>query len=113
MLTVSVSFFFHTGIFLNLIVNLPEPQHEKTMVVTTRRVKQISLAYLGNRSFRYKVVSIQSRFDTSRFDTNSSGEIAQKFDYFKEILQLNKKNILGEILRSLSEVRETTYTSKE
>ena len=41
------------------------------------------------------VVSIQSRFDTSRFDTNSSSEI------------------LGEYLRSLSQVRGTIYTSNE
>ena len=35
------------------------------------------------------------RFDTSRFDTNSSSEIAQKFHHFKLSLQLNKKSILG------------------
>ena len=38
------------------------------------------------------VVSMQSRFDTSRFDTNSSSEI------------------LGEYRRSLSQVRGTIYT---
>ena len=41
------------------------------------------------------VVSIQSRFDTSRFDINSSSEI------------------LSEYLRSLSQVRGTIYTSNE
>ena len=30
-------------------------------------------------------------FDTSRFDTNSSGEIAQKFHHFKYNLHVNKK----------------------
>ena len=38
------------------------------------------------------VISIQSRFDTSRFDTNSSSEISKKS------LHLTKKNILGEYL---------------
>ena len=33
-------------------------------------------------------------FDTSRFDMNSSGEIAQKFHHFKYNLHVNqKKNI--------------------
>ena len=41
------------------------------------------------------VVSMQSRFDTSRFDTNSSSEIS------------------GEYLRSLSQVSGTIYTSNE
>ena len=30
-------------------------------------------------------------FDTSRFDTNSSGEIAQKFHHFKYNLHVNQK----------------------
>ena len=39
-------------------------------------------------------------FDTSRFDTNSSGEIAQKFHHFKYNLHVNKKKHLGRIYNS-------------
>ena len=43
------------------------------------------------------VVLIQSRFDTSRFDTNWSTYIAQKFWSLQVYsLWVNKKNILGE-----------------
>ena len=54
-----------------------------------------------------------SRFNTSRFDPNSSSEIAQKFFPFKCSLRVNKKNILGEYLRPLNQVRGTIYTSNE
>ena len=39
----------------------------------------------------------------------------KNFGHFKYSLRVNKKNILGEYLRSLSQVRETTfiYTSNE
>ena len=39
-------------------------------------------------------------FDTSRFDMNSSGEIAQKFHHFKYNLHVNKKKRLGRIYNS-------------
>ena len=43
------------------------------------------------------VVSKQSRFDTSRFDTNSSNDIAQNFRSLQVYnLRANMKNILGE-----------------
>ena len=43
------------------------------------------------------VVSKQSRFDTSRFDTNSSNDIAQDFRSLQVYnLRVNMKNILGE-----------------
>ena len=39
MLTVSLPFVRHTGIFLNLTVNFPEPREEKTIVVTHKASK--------------------------------------------------------------------------
>ena len=42
------------------------------------------------------VDSIQSLFDTIRFDTNSSCKIAKNFVNFKYSLRVSKKNILGE-----------------
>ena len=57
----------------------------------------------GNRSFRSKVVSIQAQ----------AVKLHKKFFHFKYSLRVNKKNILGEYLRSLSQVCETIYTSNE
>ena len=45
---------------------------------------------------RKLVVAIQSRFDTSVFDTNSRSEIAQKIVHFQYSLRVDKKSILGE-----------------
>ena len=46
---------------------------------------------------REPVVSKQSSFDTSRFDTNSSNDIAQNFRSLQVYnLRANMKNILGE-----------------
>ena len=65
----------------------------------------------GNWSFLY----LLSRFDTSRFDTNSSSETAQNFRSLqvKFAVEPQKKTFWVNILRSLSQVRETIYTSKE
>ena len=42
-------------------------------------------------------ITVQNRFDTIRFDTNSSSHIAQKFRSLQVYsLRVNKKNILGE-----------------
>ena len=49
------------------------------------------------------VVSIQTQ--TVKLNKN--------FVHFKYSLRVNKKNILGEYLRSLSQVRGTIYTSNE
>ena len=48
-------------------------------------------------SFRYKVVSIQSRFDTSRFDTNSGSEIPQKFPSLQVKFAIEQENHFGRI----------------
>ena len=47
--------------------------------------------------------TMQSRFNTSHFDMNSSSEIAQKFVHFKFSLNVN-------ILYSLSQVCGAIYT---
>ena len=61
------------------------------------------------------VITESAVAEAARFDTNSSSENAKNFGHFKYSLRVNKKNILGEYLRSLSQVRETTciYTSNE
>ena len=55
------------------------------------------------RDFRKPVVSIQTQ--AVKFHKN--------FVHFKYSLRVNKKNILGEYLRSLSQVPGTIYTSNE
>ena len=56
-----------------------------------------------SRDFRKPVVSIQTQ--AVKFHKN--------FVHFKYSLRVNKKNILGEYLRSLSQVPGTIYTSNE
>ena len=60
-------------------------------------------AYTRNRSFQYKLVSIQTQ----------AVKLNKNFVHFKYSLQVNKKNILGEYLCSLSQVRGTIYTLTE
>ena len=55
------------------------------------------------RDFRKPVVSIQT--PAVKFHKN--------FVHFKYSLRVNKKNILSEYLRSLSQVRGIIYTSNE
>ena len=55
------------------------------------------------RDFSKPFVSIQTQ--AVKFHKN--------FVYFKYSLRVNKKNILGEYLRSLSQVPGTIYTSNE
>ena len=53
--------------------------------------------------------------DTSIFDTNLNSAIEEKFVHFKTGYSSrdNKKNIWGNTLPSLSQVRGTIYTSTE
>ena len=46
---------------------------KKTYIISVGRVRKH-----GNRALRYNVISLQSRFDTSRFYTTSSTEITSK-----------------------------------
>ena len=55
---------------------------------------------------RKLVVAIQSRFDTSVFDTNSRSEIAQKHI----VCAWTRKVFWVNIFHSLSQVRRTMYT---
>ena len=55
------------------------------------------------RDFRKPVVPIQTQ----------AVKFHKKFVHFKYSLRVNKKNILGEYLRSLSQVPGTIYTSNE
>ena len=64
--------------------------------------------YTRNRSFQYKLVlilfvSIQTQ----------AVKLNKNFVHFKYSLRVNKKNILGEYLCSLSQIRGTIYTSNE
>ena len=64
--------------------------------------------YTRNRSFQYKLVSIPFvSIQTQAVKQNKN------FVHFKYILRVNKKNILGEYLHSLSQVRGTIYTSNK
>ena len=64
--------------------------------------------YTGNRSFQYKLVSILFvSIQTQAVKLNKN------FVHFKYSLRVNKKNILGEYLCSLSQIRGTIYTSNE
>ena len=61
--------------------------------------------YTRNRSFQYKLVSILFvSIQTQAVKLNKN------FVHFKYSLQVNKKNIFGEYLCSLSQVRGTIYT---
>ena len=52
--------------------------------------------------------------ETCRFDTNSSSEIAQNFQLLQVKFAIEqKKTFWVNILRSLSQLREPIYTSKE
>ena len=62
-----------------------------------------SCVFRLGRDFRKPVVSIQT--PAVKFHKN--------FVHFKYSLRVNKKNILGEYLRSLSQVPGTIYTSNE
>ena len=64
--------------------------------------------YTRNRPFRYKVVSMQ----VVSIQTQDV-KLHENFVHFKYSLRVNKKNIWGEYLRSLSQVRGTVYTSNE
>ena len=55
------------------------------------------------RDFRKPVVSIQTQ----------AVKFHKKFVHFKYSLRVNKKNMLGEYLRSVSQVPGTIYTSNE
>ena len=66
------------------------------MLHTKRFIFKIIDSLMKNLGVWKPVSSIQSCFNTSCFDTNSSSEISQKLDHFEKSLQLNKKNILGE-----------------
>lgn len=59
-----------------------------------------------------RVISIQSRFDKSCFDMNSSSEIAQKFHSLQDKFAIELEKHFGQIL-FLSQVHETIYISKE
>ena len=64
--------------------------------------------YTRNRSFQYKLVSILFvSIQTQAVKLNKN------FVHFKYSLRVNKKNILGEYLCSLSQIRGTIYTSNE
>ena len=41
------------------------------------------------------VISIQSRFNTNRFDTNSSSEISQKVESLQEMFAFEQEKRLG------------------
>ena len=64
--------------------------------------------YTRNRSFQYKLVSILFvSIQTQAVKLNKN------FVHFKYSLRVNKKNILGEYLCSLSQIRGPIYTSNE
>ena len=64
--------------------------------------------YTRNPSFQYKLVSILFvSIQTQAVKLNKN------FVHFKYSLRVNKKNILGEYLCSLSQIRGTIYTSNE
>ena len=64
--------------------------------------------YTRNRSCQYKLVSILFvSIQTQAVKLNKN------FVHFKYSLRVNKKNILGEYLCSLSQIRGTIYTSNE
>ena len=64
--------------------------------------------YTRNRSFQYKLVSILFvSIQTQAVKLNKN------FVHFKYSLRVSKKNILGEYLCSLSQIRGTIYTSNE
>ena len=64
--------------------------------------------YTRNRSFQYKLVSILFvSIQTQAVKLNKN------FVHFKYSLRVNKKNISGEYLCSLSQIRGTIYTSNE
>ena len=64
--------------------------------------------YTRNRSSQYKLVSILFvSIQTQAVKLNKN------FVHFKYSLRVNKKNILGEYLCSLSQIRGTIYTSNE
>ena len=64
--------------------------------------------YTRNRSFQYKLVSILFvSIQTQAVKLNKN------FVHFKYSLRVNKKNILGEYLCSLSQIRGSIYTSNE
>ena len=64
--------------------------------------------YTRNRLFRYKVVSIQ----VVSIQTQAV-KLHKNFVHFKYSFRVNKKNIWGEYLRSLSQVCGTSYSSNE
>ena len=57
----------------------------------------------------YKLTRETRRVNTKLFPY----KLYKNFVHFKYSLPVNKKNILGEYLRSLSQVRGTIYTSNE
>ena len=63
----------------------------------------ISATPRNYRSFRYKVVSVQTQ----------EVKLHKNFVHFKHSLRVKEKNILGEYLRSLGVARGTIYTSNE
>ena len=63
----------------------------------------ISATPRNYRSFRYKVVSVQTQ----------EVKMHKNFVHFKHSLRVKEKNILGEYLRSLGVARGTIYTSNE
>ena len=78
------------GLSLNSKTTVNDANHTK------RFIFKIIDSLMKNVGVWKPVSSIQSCFNTSCFDTNSSSEISQKLDHFEKSLQLNKKNILGE-----------------
>ena len=52
-------------------------------------------------------------FDTSRFDMNSSGEIAQKFHHFKYNLHVNKKTFRANLQLDWINLYQDNFVSKQ